>query len=67
MARPQRTLDQLEAERLVLTVELRNRLIREAQKLLPRAIAQAKRERPALLRMIVRLAMRPTDVDRRHR
>jgi hypothetical protein len=80
-------LDVLEAERLVLTIELRNALIRAAKKLLPRAIAQATgsasrrvgpkgtkgaqgtREprlppSPALLRLIARLAMRDTRIDR---
>jgi len=80
-------LDVLEAERLVLTIELRNALIRAAKKLLPRAIAQATgsagkrvspkgpKERggpreprvppsPALLRLIARLAMRDTRIDR---
>jgi hypothetical protein len=68
-------LDVLEAERLVLTVELRNALMREAKKLLPQAIRQAKGTpagkgkrylpgSPALLRLIARLAMRPTQIDR---
>jgi hypothetical protein len=72
-------LDILEAERLVLTIELRNDLIRAAKRLLPQAIAQAKgrpskargRGRgvrvppsPALLRLIARLAMRDTRIDR---
>jgi hypothetical protein len=68
-------LDILEAERLVLTIELRNALIRAAKDLLPRAIAQAKGTptgkgkaprpaSPALLRLITRLAMRPTQIDK---
>jgi hypothetical protein len=68
-------LDTLEAERLVLTIELRNALIRAAKDLLPRAIAQAKGTpagegkparpvSPALLRLITRLAMRPTQIDK---
>ena len=59
-------LDVLEAERLVITIELRNALLREAKKLLPAAIRQAKGKRPspALLRLIARLAMRPTQIDR---
>jgi len=62
----------LEAERLVLTIELRNALMREAKKLLPAAIRQARgwHKRPgspALLRLIARLAMRPTDIDRRNK
>jgi hypothetical protein len=40
-------LDILEAERLVLTIELRNALIRAAKDLLPRAIAQGKARLPA--------------------
>jgi hypothetical protein len=71
-------LDVLEAERLVLTVELRNALMREAKKLLPQAIRQARgtpasghgrkarRGRPgspALLRLIARLAMRDVRID----
>jgi len=73
-------LDILEAERLVITIELRNALLRAARKLLPRAIAQAEgrpskargRGRgarvppsPALLRLIARLAMRDTRIDRK--
>jgi hypothetical protein len=70
----------LEAERMILTIELRNDLLREAKKLLPRAIAQAKgkpaRKRkdgtwsaakpgsPGLLRLISRLAMRDVRIDR---
>jgi hypothetical protein len=59
-------LQQLEAERLVLTVEIRNALLRAAKELLPEAIAQAsaKNGSPALLRLITRLAMRPTQIDR---
>jgi hypothetical protein len=55
-------LDVLEAERLILTVELRNALIKEAKRLLPLAIRQASRKKnpsPALLRLITRLAVRP--------
>ena len=59
----------LEAERLVVTIELRNALLREAKKLLPAALKQArggrnKRGSPALLRLIARLAMRPTQIDK---
>jgi hypothetical protein len=64
-------IDVLEAERLVLTIELRSALMREAKKLLPAAIRQArgdpKKRRPgspALLRLIARLAMRDTRIDR---
>ena len=66
-------LDILEAERLVLTIELRNELIRAARKLLPQAIRQAKGEgegkdrrtpSPSLLRLIARLAMRNTQIER---
>ena len=35
-------LDQLEAERLILTIEVRNELLRVAKELLPEAIRQAK-------------------------
>jgi len=55
-------LDVLEAERLILTVELRNALVKEAKKLLPLAVKQATRKKapsPALLRLITRLAVRP--------
>jgi hypothetical protein len=38
-------LDQLEAERLVLTIELRCELLRVAKQLLPEAIQQAKPKR----------------------
>ena len=69
------SLDILEAERLVLTIELRNELIRAARQLLPEAIRQAKPQprrgkrpprtgSPALLRLISRLAMRPHNIDR---
>jgi hypothetical protein len=65
----------LEAERMVLTIELRNALMREAKRLLPAAIRQARGTlggkvksarpgSPALLRLIARLAMRPTQIDR---
>jgi hypothetical protein len=69
-------LDILEAERLVLTVELRKALMVEAKKLLPEAIRQAKATpaakgqpyrppSPALLRLISRLAMRDVRIDAR--
>ncbi|MGB7435538.1 MAG: hypothetical protein WBR26_00490 [Candidatus Acidiferrum sp.] len=68
-------LDQLEAERAILTIELRNELTRAAKQLLPEAIRQAKPGRarkgktrhasPALLRLIARLAMRPINLDKR--
>ena len=38
-------LDLLEAERLILTVELRNALVKEAKRLLPLAISQASRKK----------------------
>lgn len=80
-------LDVLDAERMVLTVQLRNDLLREATALLPLAIRQAKGRparaaqpakgnrgpraaqpakpgSPALLRLISRLAMRPTQIDK---
>jgi hypothetical protein len=66
-------LDQLEAERLILTIELRCELLRAAKQLLPEALRQAqprgqgKARRagsPALLRLISRLAMRRIDVER---
>ncbi len=65
-------LDVLEAERMILTVELRNDLIRAARKLLPLAITQARgwRKRagsPALLRLISRLAMRDVRIERARR
>jgi hypothetical protein len=61
-------LQLLDAERLVLTVELRCELMRQAKKLLPAAIAQARAKKgsPALLRIITRLAMRPANIERRH-
>ncbi len=64
-------LDVLEAERLILTIELRSELLRAAKELLPEAIRQAhpvrgrkKGERPrpgspALLRLIARLRHSP--------
>ena len=70
-------LDLLEAERMVITVELRTELLRAAQELLPLAISQAKPTAatkknptgrpgsPALLRLITRLAMRPLEIDRK--
>ncbi len=63
----------LDAERLILTVELRNALLTAATELLPEAIHQAKPQgkgksrrpgSPALLRLIARLAMRDVRVDR---
>ncbi len=59
-------LHQLDAERLVLTVELRCELIRAAKRLLPTAIREARRRggSPALLRLITRLAMRPAQIER---
>ena len=68
-------LDRLEAERAILTIELRNELVRAAKQLLPEAIRQARPGRrrgkkqgrnsnPALLRLISRLAMRPIHIDR---
>lgn len=63
-------LDQLEAERLIVTIELRNALLKAAATLLPAAIAQAKPRKgqqgsPALLRLITRLAMRPMQIEKR--
>jgi hypothetical protein len=71
-------LDRLEAERVILTIELRNELVRAAKQLLPEALRQARQGRqrgkkqgrnpnPALLRLISRLAMRPIHLDRSHR
>jgi hypothetical protein len=62
-------LDILEAQRLILTVELRSALMREAKRLLPAAIKQARGAgkrpgSPALLRLIARLAMRDVRLDR---
>jgi hypothetical protein len=77
-AKIQKRLDQLEAERLILTIELRNALLRAANELLPTAIAQAKPQKasgkaakrkparagsPALLRLLTRLAMRPIHIE----
>ncbi len=81
-------LDVLEAERLVLTIELRSELLRAAKDLLPEAIRQAKPQpagsaghgksgrkkatparpgSPALLRLIARLAMRNTQIEKREK
>jgi hypothetical protein len=63
----QERIDVLEAERLILTIEVRNELLRAAKNLLPEALRQAKRKKnptPALLRLIARLAMRPTQIDK---
>lgn len=75
-------LDVLEAERLILTIELRSELLRAAKALLPEAIRQAKpRESfnlttgkksrqpgsPALLRLISRLAMRNVQIEKREK
>lgn len=71
-------LDRLEAERAILTIELRNELVRAAKQLLPEAVRRARPGRrrgkrqgrnrnPALLRPISRLAMRPIHIDRTHR
>jgi hypothetical protein len=62
-------LDILEAERLVATVRLRSELIKAATELLPEAIRQAKPRgkqpgSPALLRLIVRLAMRDVRIEK---
>ena len=62
--RIQERLDVLEAERLILTIEVRNALLREAKRLLPAAVKQAKGRagKPgsaALLRLIARIVMRP--------
>lgn len=66
----QEHLDVLEAERHVVTIQLRTALLREAKKLLPQAIAQAKGSKrkagsPALLRLIARLAMRNTQIEKK--
>ncbi len=58
-------LEALDYARLVDTVELRRTLVREARSLTRTAVKQAKRGKPALLRLLVRLAMRPTFPDRR--
>jgi hypothetical protein len=63
----QERIEQLEAERLILTIEVRNELLRAAKKLMPKAMAQAQDKRnpsPALLRLITRLAMRPFQMER---
>ncbi len=81
LAEVEKALEVLEAERLVETVKLRNALIREAAKLLPEAVRQAKpkggrkrkgrhahpgpRRQAALLRLIARLARRSVDIDRK--
>jgi hypothetical protein len=68
-------LTKLEAERMILTTELRNALMRAAVSLLPEAIRQAKPHpkrgthpakpgSPALLRLIARLAMRPMQIEK---
>jgi hypothetical protein len=63
-------LDVLEAERLVLTIEVRNALLREAKKLLPAAIKQARGDgkkpgSPALLRLISRMVIRNVNIEPR--
>jgi hypothetical protein len=69
-------LDVLEAERLVLTIELRNELLKAAKALMPEAIAQARGQapssrkpgrpgNPALLRLISRMAMRNVHLEAR--
>jgi hypothetical protein len=63
-------LDILEAERLILTIEVRNALLREAKKLLPAAIRQAKGKNgrvgsPALLRLIARIVMRSHQIEKK--
>ena len=75
-------LDQLEAERLILTIELRTELLRAAKELMPEAIRQAKPRTthnmrtgktqkhhgsPALLRLIARLAMRNVQIEKREK
>jgi hypothetical protein len=66
-------LDTIEAERVILTIELRCQLLKAAKDLMPEAIRQVRpRGRgkgrrpgsPALLRLISRLAMRPIKLER---
>jgi hypothetical protein len=73
-------IDALEAQRVVETIKLRNQLVTECQKLMPQAIEQARGKKgrkrkdgtrspdkpgsPALLRLIARVAMRPTQIER---
>ncbi len=68
-------LEILDAQSLVLTIELRNKLLQVAHDLLPTAVAQAQPQKaapghpakagsPALLRLITRLAMRNIDLHR---
>ena len=65
-------LDTLEAERMILSGELRNAVLRAATDLLPHAIRQAKGSTknagsPGLLRLITRLAMRATQIDQQRK
>ena len=70
-------LEILEAERMILTIQLRNELLRRANELLPLAVAQAQGKRldgkktradrpgsPALLRWVSRMAMKDVRIDR---
>lgn len=64
------SVEALEAERLVLTIEVRCALLRECKKLLPAAIRQAKGKgnkpgSPALLRLISRLVFRNVNLEPR--
>ena len=51
-------LADLEAERLLLTMEVRTGILRVARELLPAARRDAKKGKPALLRLISRIANR---------
>jgi hypothetical protein len=67
-----KAVEVLEAERAIETVKLRNKLVKACAELLATAIEQAKPQgkKPgsaALLRLISRIAMRPTQIERRRK
>lgn len=57
-------LNQLDAERLIVTTQIRTALMRSYLRLLPQAQRQARQGKPALLRLITRAAFRDVNPDR---
>ncbi len=60
-------LDVLDAERILFVARFRVRLLKEAYALLPEAINQARAAKPALLRLVSRIATQRTLRDRENR
>ncbi len=57
-------LDVLDAERIIFVARFRVRLLKEAFALLPKAVQQAELGKPALLRLVSRIATQRTLRDR---